>query len=75
MHETFEFSTLQHGTFRISRNRGMWFASCGPEDLGLYNTADDALISLLGGHSFWPASGNPSDAGLPAVLEGWTRIR
>ena len=73
MAETFKFTTLHKGTFRIARDRGMWKASCDQEDLGDYNTPHAALGSLVGGLSFWPASGNPSEAGLPDDLVGWTR--
>ena len=73
MAESFEFTSPQRGTFRIARDRGMWTASCDAEGLGEYNTAASALENLAGGSSLWPASGDPSEAGLPVELGQWTR--
>ena len=45
----------------------------GDEDLGSYETPEQALDDLEGGHSTWPTPPlDPSTCGLPDELADWT---
>ena len=54
---------------RLKGNR--WHIDINGEDLGSYHTARNALDDLIGGHCFWPSSGDPSALGLPDELSEW----
>ena len=61
-----------HGTFRIvfdGRKWGVWF---NDDCLGAYDELMTAFEDLLGGHTTWPAQGNPSTMGLPDDLSAWS---
>jgi len=62
----------KRGTFRIQfngRDWGVWFNG---DCLGEYGgNLIGAFEDLVGGHTTWPAEGDPSAMGLPSDLEDW----
>ena len=74
MNGYYEFKT-RVGMFRIVTRGGRWLAMFEDESLGPYNTPQQALDDLAGGHSDWPSCGDPSTLGLPDELCDWNFIR
>lgn len=59
------------GLIRIHLRGHRWHIEISGEEMGSYATAQKALDDLLGGHCFWPDSGDPSSLGLPDGLSDW----
>ncbi|HLA34305.1 MAG TPA: hypothetical protein VJ001_05490 [Rhodocyclaceae bacterium] len=67
--------TCRVGEFRLVPDRnGRWNAMFDDEGLGSYATVHQALEDLVGGHTYWPSCGDPSELGLPDDLSGWEAI-
>ena len=59
------------GPVMIRQHGERWRIEIDGENLGSYHTARHALEDLIGGHCFWPASGDTSELGLPDDLTDW----
>ena len=74
MKKLFAYKT-RCGTFYLSQSSDGRFHPCvDDESLGSYLTIQQALEDLVGGHTFWPSSGEPSLLNIPDTLEGWQRL-
>lgn len=72
----FYYHKTTAGEFRIAQERGgRWQTMFEDEGLGSYDTAQQALDDLAGGHTHWPSCGDPSRFGLPNELSDWTLVR
>lgn len=60
------------GVFAIVFERGRWHVLFEDEPLGSYATATQALDDLVGGSTYWPSCGNPSQFSLPDDLSDWS---
>lgn len=64
------------GEARILPKQGRWHATINGEFLGSYNTPEQALDDLVGGHAFSHSSGaDTATLGLPDELSGWELVR
>jgi hypothetical protein len=60
------------GAFSIElKETGRWHVMWNGDDLGSYHGPQAALGDLVGGHTRWPACGDPSELGLPSDLSEW----
>lgn len=67
------FQATPAGRFVIESTPDGWQIWCDDEHLGgRYDSAQAALDDLVGGHTFWPASGDPSILGLSDQISDWT---
>lgn len=60
------------GTWAIRRIGDRFHVFFEDENLGDYPSPSSALDDLVLGHTDWPASEDPSEAGLPEELSDWT---
>jgi len=71
MTEHFWFKT-RAGVFRIARDGNHWRPWFEDECLmGAYDSPQQALDDLAGGHTDWPSCGDPSELGLPHEVGDW----
>jgi len=60
------------GLFSIDLHAdGRWHVIWQDDDLGSFHSAQLALADLVGGHTHWPACGDPSLLGMPDQLSYW----
>ena len=65
---------VRAGTFRIVERASRWQIWFEDEMLGTYASPQAALDDLVGGHTDWPACGDPSSLGLPDEINDWTFV-
>lgn len=55
--------------------KGHYHAIFDGESLGRYETIQQAVSELSGGHTFWPSTGiDPSTLGIPDDVGDWDRV-
>ena len=65
------------GTFLIRIEHGRWAIWCNDERLSpaVYGNPQAALDDLVGGHTDWPGTVDPSTLSLPDDIGDWFHIR
>jgi hypothetical protein len=68
--------TTKWGTFRIVSREGRFSAIYEEDDLGWYDSPQQAVDDLVGGHTFSTLNDvDTSQCGLPQALEDWSFVR
>lgn len=63
----------KHGIWRIQKRQGRFHVYFEDENLGSYAYPIPAFEELLGGSTFWPSCGDPSECELPDDPEDWDK--
>jgi hypothetical protein len=74
MHKLYVHKT-KAGAFYIAEHSGRFHPLFQEESLGSYETAQQAVEDLAGGHTFTPPSGvDTASLGIPEDLTEWERL-